>query len=217
MSGPTGSGKTTIISLLLRFYDPQKGRILVDGVDIREITQDDLRAKFSFVQQDIFLFPGSVLDNLRLMDDSVSEERVWKALELVQAREIVENLPNGIRTDIAERGRNLSLGQCQLLSFARALVFDPQVFVLDEATSSVDPATEVKIQNAIDRVLVGRTGIVVAHRLATVRKCDRILVLMDGEVIESGSHAELLKHDGHYARMHGLQIRKEIAKEDADV
>ncbi|GAB4150062.1 MAG: ABC transporter ATP-binding protein [Planctomycetota bacterium] len=204
--GATGSGKSTILNLILRFYEPQKGRILVDGIDIRHIKQETLREKFAFVQQDIFLFPGTVLDNLRMMDDSISEERVWDALRMVSAENFVKALPNGINSELSERGLNLSQGERQLLSFARALVFDPQVFVLDEATSSIDPHTEVQIQKAVDAVLKGRTGIIIAHRLATVRKCDNILVMADGRVLESGSHSELLAAGGHYADMHCLQF-----------
>lgn len=215
--GPTGSGKTTIIALLLRFYDPQKGRITVDGIDIRDLTQNSLREKFSLVQQDIFLFPGSVLDNLRLMDDTISEERVWNALKHVQAEKIVQSMPDGIKTELAERGANLSQGERQLLSFARALVFDPQIFLLDEATSSVDPATERKIQIALDKILEGRTGIIVAHRLATIRRADNILVLVDGELCESGKHADLLAAGGKYASMHYLQFENNIHSEDDHV
>ncbi|MFA4987564.1 MAG: ABC transporter ATP-binding protein [Candidatus Brocadiia bacterium] len=204
--GPTGGGKTTILSLILRFYDPQKGRILVGGVDIREMRQSDLRAKFSLVQQDIFLFPGSILDNMRLLDDSIAEETVWRALETVQAEKFVRRLEKGIQTEIAERGLNLSQGERQLLSFARALVFDPQVILLDEATSNVDPATEVKIQEAIERVLEGRTGLVVAHRLATIRAADKILVISDGKIVEAGTHSELIELNGRYATMHDLQF-----------
>jgi len=204
--GATGAGKTTIASLLLRFYAPERGRILLDGVDVRDYPRETLRERLALVLQDVFLFSGTVRDNVRLHDAGIDEARVEAALSAIGARRFVSALPEGLDTAVGERGRVLSTGQKQLVSLARALAFDPPVLVLDEATSSVDSETEALIERATMRLLAGRTSIVIAHRLSTIRRVDRILVLHHGEVRESGSHAELLALGGLYARLYRLQF-----------
>jgi ATP-binding cassette subfamily B protein len=204
--GTSGGGKSTIINLLLRFYDPQRGRITVDGRDIRDFPVKAWRSLIGLVLQDIFLFPGSVADNLRVFDKTVPEERVKKIAHIAKADGIIERLPGGYEGELAERGSNLSVGERQLLSFARALAYDPPLLVLDEATSSVDPYTERLIQEALDRLFSGRTAVIVAHRLSTILNADRIMLIHDGEVAESGRHEELLKLDGLYAKLFRLQF-----------
>lgn len=203
--GHTGAGKTTIVNLLLRFYDPTRGRITVDGVDIRELSTAELRGLIGFVQQDLFLFAGDILHNLRL-DAPIDEEAAVAAATRVGADRFVGRLPQGYRQVLGERGRNLSVGERQLLSFARALALDPRILVLDEATSSVDAETEAQIQRAIAELMAGRTSLVVAHRLSTILHADRILVLHHGEIRERGTHRELLGQGGLYARLYQLQL-----------
>lgn len=203
--GPTGSGKTTIVSLLLRFYDPQEGRILVDGVDLKELSLPAFRQRLGMVLQDLYLFPGNLRENLTMGRD-VSEEMLKQSGEITLADRFIRHLPQGDQTDLAERGSNLSVGQRQLLSFTRALAGDPDLLILDEATSAVDPATEHVLSTATRRVLKGRTALIIAHRLSTIRHCHRILVLRQGEIIEQGSHAELLATDGLYRTLHNLQF-----------
>ncbi len=204
--GVTGGGKTTVISLLLRLYDPQKGRITVDGIDIRTITRDDLRKRFGLVLQDIILFPGDINSNIGLEADSVSEEQIRNACKTVEADSIVRKLPEGYRTEVSEKGSNFSRGERQLLSFARALVVNPDLLILDEATSSVDPETERSIQTALKKLMAGRTSLIIAHRLSTILDVDMILVIRDGEIIERGTHRELLAGKGYYARLFDLQF-----------
>jgi len=204
--GTSGGGKSTIINLLLRFYDPQKGRITVDGRDIRDYPVKSWRSLIGLVLQDIFLFPGSVENNLKVFDKSVAIERVEEIAHIVRANGIIEKLPGKYSGELAERGGNLSVGERQLVSFARALVYDPPILVLDEATSSVDPHTERLVQEAIDRLLAGRTAVIVAHRLSTILNADRIMLIHDGEVAESGNHDELLELDGVYAKLFRLQF-----------
>ena len=203
--GPTGSGKTTIIKLLNRFYDVTSGRILIDGIDVREWDLTALRRIIGLVQQDVFLFAGDIAENVRLGRTDLSEHELVEALTRVQAMRFVERMPNGVHEEIRERGANLSSGQRQLLSFARALAYDPRVLVMDEATSSVDSETERLIQIALDQLLAGRTALVIAHRLSTIERADRILVLSNGVLRESGTHEELLKRPGLYRRLFELQ------------
>lgn len=207
--GHTGSGKSTITNLLMRFYDIQKGRILVDGVDIREWDLKDLRSSFAVVLQDVFLFSGSIENNIRLGNDDITPERIeWSAKE-VRADQFIEKLDGRYSAEIRERGAGLSVGQKQLISFARALAYDPKILILDEATSSIDTETEHLIQLAVERVMTGRTSLVVAHRLSTIQKCDRILVLHHGELREMGTHNELLNLRGLYWRLYQLQYSDE--------
>jgi ATP-binding cassette subfamily B multidrug efflux pump len=202
--GPTGSGKTTIIKLLNRFYDVQSGRIIVDGIDVREWDLRALRRTIGLVQQDVFLFAGDVIENIRLGLD-LSESQVRDALRRAQALRFVERLPDGLNEQIRERGANLSAGQRQLLSFARALAYNPRILVMDEATSSVDSETERLIQLALNELLAERTAVVIAHRLSTIERADRIMVLGGGVLRESGTHDELLAQRGLYYRLFELQ------------
>ena len=202
--GATGSGKTTIVSLICRFYDIQQGEILVDDLNVREWHVEELRRRISIVQQDVFLFSGNIGDNIRLGETTIGEAEVEQAARYVNAAPFVERLPEGYEHAVAEGGSTLSAGQRQLLSFARALAFDPEILVLDEATSSIDTETEQLIQDAIAKLMHDRTSIVIAHRLSTIRSADQILVLHRGEVRERGRHEELLKQGGIYARLHRL-------------
>jgi ATP-binding cassette, subfamily B, multidrug efflux pump len=203
--GHTGSGKTTVTNLLMRFYDIQKGRIFLDGVDIREWDLEDLRRNFAVVLQDVFLFSGTIADNIRLGNSEIDDARVkWAAAE-VHADEFISKLGSDYDFGVRERGAGLSVGQKQLISFARALAFDPAILILDEATSSIDTETEQLIQQAVDRIMEDRTSMVVAHRLSTIQRCDRILVYHHGELRESGSHNELLLLRGLYWRLYQLQ------------
>jgi ATP-binding cassette subfamily B protein len=204
--GHTGAGKTTVVSLLLRFYDPDRGRITVDGVDIRELSTADLRSIIGFVQQDLFLFTGDILHNLTL-DAPIPPEAGRQAARRVGADRFIERLPSGYHHELGERGRSLSVGERQLLSFARALALDPRILVLDEATSSVDAEAEAQIQRALAELMAGRTSLVVAHRLSTILHADEILVLHHGEIRERGSHRELLAQRGLYERLYQLQLR----------
>jgi ATP-binding cassette, subfamily B, multidrug efflux pump len=209
--GATGSGKTTIVSLLLRFYDVQEGRITVDGVNIREIDLTDLRSLFGLVLQDVQLFAGTIAGNVRLGDKSISESDVRNALDAVHASSFVDRLPHGLDSAVAERGSTMSVGQKQLLSFARALAFNPRVLVLDEATSSVDTDTELLIRDALKVMMRGRTTIAIAHRLSTIQDMDRILVMHRGELREMGTHQELLALRGIYHRLYELQFESTTA------
>ncbi len=216
--GPTGSGKTTIIKLLNRFYDVTGGRILVDGVDVREWDLHELRRSIGLVQQDVFLFAGDVMENIRLGLTNMAEDQVRDALRRAQALRFVDRLPGGFAEQIRERGVNLSAGQRQLLSFARALAYNPRILVMDEATSSVDSETERLIQLALDELLAERTALVIAHRLSTIERADRIMVLSNGVLRESGSHLELLAQRGLYYRLFELQyaVADEAAREAVD-
>jgi ATP-binding cassette subfamily B multidrug efflux pump len=209
--GATGSGKTTIVSLLLRFYDVQGGRITVDGIDIREIELSDVRSLFGLVLQDVQLFAGTIGGNVRLGNQSISDNDIRAALDAVHASSFVDRLPKGLESVVAERGSTLSVGQKQLLSFARALAFNPRVLVLDEATSSVDTDTELLIRDALKVVMRGRTTIAIAHRLSTIQDMDRILVMHRGELREAGTHQELLALRGIYHRLYELQFESTTA------
>jgi ATP-binding cassette subfamily B protein len=203
--GATGSGKTTLINLLLRFYDVQKGRITIDGVDIRQMDLAELRGLFSLVLQDVHLFTGTVADNIRLGDGSIDDTRIKRAAHAVHADTFINALPDGYASKMAERGSTLSVGQKQLLSFARALAFDPRVLVLDEATSSVDTETEIVIRDALHALMAGRTTIAIAHRLSTIQDMDQILVLHKGMLREQGTHQDLLARRGIYFKLFELQ------------
>src|SRR5437870_9174536 len=203
--GHTGSGKTTITNLLMRFYDVQKGRILLDGVDVRDWDLQSLRENFAVVLQDIFLFTGTVESNIRLGREEISDERVRWAASEVRADRFIERLPGTYKSEVKERGAGLSVGQKQLISFARALAFDPSLLILDEATSSIDTETEQLIQEAIGRVMRDRTSVIVAHRLSTIQRADNIIVLHHGEIREQGSHQDLLALHGLYWKLYKLQ------------
>lgn len=207
--GHTGSGKTTITNLIMRFYDVQKGRVMIDGVDVRDWKLSDLRSNFAVVLQDVFLFSGSIENNIRLGKSEISRERVEWAAREVHADEFIQKLDGNYASRVRERGAGLSVGQKQLISFARALAFDPTILVLDEATSSIDTETEQLIQQAVERVMMKRTSLVVAHRLSTIQKCDRIIVMHHGELREIGTHNELLAMRGLYWRLYQLQYSEE--------
>ncbi len=204
--GLTGSGKTTMASLLCRFYDPTEGAVLVDGIDVRRIRQRDLRAKTGLILQDVFLFPGDIAGNIRLGREDLSQEKVEAACSLARADEFIRALPGGYGAVLSERGANLSVGQRQLLAFARALAAGPEILILDEATSSVDGKTESLIQEALATLLAGRTSLIVAHRLTSVLNADRVMVLHQGRLVESGTHEALMAADGWYAKFFRLQF-----------
>ncbi|WFP62719.1 ABC transporter ATP-binding protein [Mesorhizobium sp. WSM4904] len=202
--GPTGSGKSSSMALAHRFYDVWSGQVLVGGHDVRDLTQDSLGEQMAMVLQEPFLFSGTVLENIRYHKTGASREDVVRAAKAVGAHDFIEHLPDGYDTELEQRGGNLSLGQRQLISFARALVADAKILVLDEATASIDSYTEMLIQKALTKLLEGRTGLVIAHRLATIRGADRIIVLQNGEIVESGNHEQLMGRKGLYARLYNM-------------
>ena len=205
--GATGSGKTSIISLINRFYTHQSGLISIDGTDIKDFDLQALRHKMALVLQDVFLFSGSVFENITLRDDSISREKVLSAAKMIGAHEFIEKLPGGYDYQVMERGATLSMGQRQLISFVRALVFEPDILILDEATSSIDPASESVIQKAIETLIAQRTSIIIAHRLSTIMHAHKILVMQRGEVMESGSPEDLLKNEeGLFRKLHDMQF-----------
>jgi len=206
--GPTGAGKTTIINLLARFYEPTAGRVLVDGYDLEEVSLPSYRTQLGVVLQDTFIFSGTILDNLRFGNPSATMEQIFRATEAACARNFIERLPGGFQFEVKERGTNLSAGQKQLLAFARALLADPRILILDEATSSIDPETEQLIQQAMRILLQGRTSFIIAHRLSTVRNANRIMVVQDGQIVESGSHDELVEAGGVYAKLYNAQFKR---------
>jgi ATP-binding cassette, subfamily B, multidrug efflux pump len=205
--GATGSGKTSIISLINRFYTHQSGLISIDGTDIKDFNLQALRHKMALVLQDVFLFSGSVFENITLRDESISREKVLSAAKMIGAHEFIEKLPGGYNYQVMERGATLSMGQRQLISFVRALVFEPDILILDEATSSIDPASESVIQKAIETLIAQRTSIIIAHRLSTIMHAHKILVMQRGEVMESGSPEDLLKNEeGLFRKLHDMQF-----------
>jgi len=205
--GATGAGKTTIMNLLCRFYDPSKGSIRMDGVDLRDADEEFLRRQMTIVLQDVYLFSGSIRDNIRLANSSIPDDRVLDAVRRARVGELIEKLPMGLDQQVGERGVTLSAGQRQLIAFARALAFDPKILILDEATSSVDPETEDLIREASAEVMRGRTSIVIAHRLSTIKGADRIVVIHKGKIRETGTHQELLKRRGIYYKLYQIQYR----------
>ncbi len=212
--GHTGAGKSTLANLLLRFYDVQEGSIIVDDVDVRAWDPLALRRSIAIVLQDVFLFSGNVAENIRLGETSIDERRLRWAAREVNALDFIEQLPGGFEAQVRERGAGLSVGQKQLIAFARALAFDPRILILDEATSSVDTETEQRIQQALGRLLAGRTSLVIAHRLSTIQRADRIVVLHHGRVFEQGTHQELLAKKGIYYRLYQLQYQEQLAAAD---
>lgn len=206
--GATGAGKSSIVNLLNRFYEIDKGTIKIDNVDLREYELGTLRKNIGVVLQDVFLFSDTIFANITLGNPDVTEDMVWHAADLVGARRFIERLPGKLQYNVMERGATLSVGQRQLISFIRAMVYNPKILVLDEATSSVDSETEEMIQNAIDKMLNGRTAIVIAHRLSTIQKASKIIVLDHGEIKETGSHEALLTKDGYYAQLHKMQYKE---------
>jgi ATP-binding cassette subfamily B protein len=206
--GHTGSGKTTIISLLNRLYHIQKGSITIDDVNIDEYKLETLRKSIGVVLQDVFLFSGSVIDNITLRNPEIPKERVIEAAKMIEVHDFIMRLPGNYDYNVMERGATLSLGQRQLLSFIRAILYNPSILILDEATSSVDTESEMLIQKAIDKLITGRTSIVIAHRLSTIRKADKIIVLDKGDIKEMGTHEELLSLEGYYYKLYQLQFDK---------
>jgi len=205
--GHTGAGKSTLTSLLMRLYDVQKGQVLVGGVDVRDWDLNKLRRQFGMVLQDVHLFSGTIASNIRLGDETISNEAIAEAARLVNLNEWVATLPRGLDEEVAERGASMSAGQKQLVSFARALVHDPKILILDEATSNVDTHTEILVREALERLLENRTSLVIAHRLSTVQRADRIVVLHKGRVREVGTHQELLAERGIYYKLYQLQYK----------
>ncbi|MBK8711035.1 MAG: ABC transporter ATP-binding protein [Niastella sp.] len=208
--GHTGSGKTSIISLINRLYPIQKGEIKIGGLPIEQYDIDYLRSKIGVVLQDVFLFSGTVLDNVTLRNDSISQQQVEQAAKLIGMHDFIMKLPGGYQFNVKERGATLSMGQRQLLSFVRALLYNPSILILDEATSSIDSESEALIQHAIQTLIAGRTSIIIAHRLSTIRKANKIIVLDKGRVVETGSHTELIAKEGHYFKLYKMQFEKEF-------
>jgi len=208
--GATGAGKSSVINLLNRFYEINRGTILIDGVDLKEYDLSELRKNIGVVLQDVFLFSSSIRYNITLGNPDITDEMILHAAELVSARKFIDRLPGGLDYNVMERGATLSVGQRQLLSFIRAMVYDPKILVLDEATSSVDTETEEMIQSAISKMMEGRTSIVIAHRLSTIQHAHKIIVLDKGEIKETGSHDELLAHEGFYAHLHKMQYKEAV-------
>jgi ATP-binding cassette subfamily B protein len=217
--GHTGAGKTTLISLLMRFYDVQRGAIRIDGVDIKDMNLDELRGRFGVVLQDPFLFSGTVGGNIRLGTARIQDRDVEQAAEDVNLAEFIRTLPGGFKEEVRERGSTLSTGQKQLISFARALAHNPNILILDEATSSVDTETEFRVRDALGRMVEGRTALIIAHRLSTIQRADKIIVMHKGQVREMGSHQQLLAQRGIYYKLYQLQYKDQevsVAPANAD-
>src|SRR5690606_2965420 len=206
--GHTGSGKTSIISLMNRLYEIQEGEILIDDINIKDYKLDALRRTIGVVLQDVFLFSGSVMDNITLFDSKITREQVMEAAKMIDMHDFIMQLPGGYDYNVMERGGTLSLGQRQLISFIRAILYNPSILILDEATSSIDTESEILIQKAIDKLIKGRTSVVIAHRLSTIRKANKIIVLDKGEIRETGTHDELLAMKGFYYNLHQMQFEK---------
>jgi ATP-binding cassette subfamily B protein len=208
--GPTGAGKTTIINLLTRFYEIDGGNICIDGTDIRDIKKDDLRRQLGLVLQDTFLFSGTVIDNIRYGRLDATDEECIEAARMADADHFIRQLPHGYESNLLERANNLSQGQRQLLSIARAILADPAILILDEATSSVDTRTEARIQKALLRLMKGRTSFVIAHRLSTIRDADQVLVINNGDIVEKGTHQQLLDAHGFYQHLYISQFKGQV-------
>ena len=208
--GATGAGKSSIINLLNRYYEINKGEIEIDGHNINKYKLSSLRENIGVVLQDVFLFSNSIRENIRMGDERITDEQIWNAAALVGAKKFIEKLPNGLDYNVQERGVSLSVGQRQLISFVRAMVYNPQIIVLDEATSSVDTETEIMIQEAIEKMMKGRTALVIAHRLSTIQHADKIIVLDKGEIKEAGSHEELLQKGTYYAELYNMQYKSAV-------
>lgn len=206
--GATGAGKSSILNLIGRYYDIQKGRITIDGVDIRELDTDSIRRAVGQVQQDVFLFTGDIKSNIRLSNENISDADIQAAAQFVNADEFIQRLEHGYEEAVTERGSTLSAGQRQLLSFARTLAYDPSILVMDEATANIDTETEQLIQDAMARLMAGRTTIVVAHRLSTIQHADKIMVMHKGCLREEGTHQQLLQQNGIYKKLYDLQLRE---------
>jgi ATP-binding cassette subfamily B protein len=207
--GATGAGKSSIINLISRFYDVNKGEITIDGINIKKVNQESLRKKMAVVLQDVFLFSGNIIDNIRLGNKNISEKKVIESAKYVNAHQFIEKLQGGYYAEVKERGATLSVGQKQLLAFARALAFDPKILILDEATSSIDTETELLIQDALRKLMSGRTSIIIAHRLSTIQHVDKIIVLHKGVVRETGTHQQLLEMKGIYYKLYQLQYKEQ--------
>ena len=215
--GPTGAGKTTIVKLLMRFYDVNEGAILVDGIDIRDMRRNDLRANFGMVLQDTWLFNGTIRENIRYGKLDASDDEVVAAAKTAYIDHFIHTLPNGYDMVLNEEASNISQGEKQLLTIARAVLADPKILILDEATSSVDTRTEILIQKAMEELMKGRTSFIIAHRLSTIRNADIILVMRDGEIVEQGSHKKLLEAEGFYAALYNSQFEAESALSTVDL
>ena len=209
--GATGAGKTSIINLLSRFYEYQKGDIFIDKVNLKDFELQSLRRNIGVVLQDVFLFSDTIYNNITLNNDSLSLDKVIEAAKVVGAHDFIMKLPNNYNYHVGERGAVLSVGQRQLVAFIRAYVYNPKILVLDEATSSIDTESEELIQRAIEKLTEGRTSVIIAHRLATIQKADKIIVLEKGRIIEQGNHQELLKQDGHYKNLYEIQFKSELS------
>jgi ATP-binding cassette subfamily B protein len=205
--GHTGAGKTSIINILTRMYDINKGEILLDGINIEKVDKRNLRKYISLVLQDVFLFSGDIRSNINLNNDEINNDKIIAAAKIVEADKFISELPEKYNEEVKERGATLSVGQKQLISFARALAYDPKILILDEATSSIDTETEHLIKQAIEKLLIGRTAIVIAHRLSTIQNADKIIVLHKGEIRETGNHQELLAKKGIYYKLYQLQYK----------